>query len=194
MPIDQLLAALEREARASADQITAEARHEADAIVAAGQAELAERRRSARQAAEVRARAAADLTLAQATRDGRRDVLLARERLLDRVFAAAERLLPGAIERQDYLATLAARVADASRCIGENAGTLGCPPALEQPLQRIAAGLPGLAVALDAGVGAGFVLNSSDGTITVEDTLEARLRRDHAALARVALQAVAAPR
>ncbi len=194
MPIDQLLAALEREARGSAELIAADARRQAEAITAAGQAELAERRQSARQAAESRARASADQALAQAARDARRDVLLARERLLDRVLAAANALLPGAIERPEYLATLAPRIAEASRCVGDRPATVHGPPALEAPLRNIATGFPQLTVAVDAGVGAGFVLTGSDGTITVEDTLQGRIRRDRASLARIALRVLEAPR
>ncbi len=193
MALDQLLAALEREAHASAEQITADARRQAEAITAAGQAGLAERRQSARQAAEQQARAALDQALAEATREARREQLLARERLLDRVFAAADALLPGAIAQPAYLATLASRVAEASRCVAGRPAALHGPPALEAPLRRIAAGIPDLAVSVDADAGAGFVLTSSDGAISVEDTLQHRLRRDRAALARTALHALDAP-
>ncbi len=190
MPLDQLLAALQRDARAAADAITADAAREAERIVAAADAEVAAQRDAATRAALARARAVADQSVSEAARAVRREVLVARDAMLERVFAAAVARLPEALGRADYLASLDARVAEALRCVGDAPAVVRASPQLEQPLRALRSAQPRLSLEVDRDGNAGFVLIANDGSVTVEDTLQSRMRRDRPSLARLALGAV----
>jgi vacuolar-type H+-ATPase subunit E/Vma4 len=183
MALDDLLAAVEREAERKIAARLAGAWTDA-ARVAAGSAEhLTRRRAEAAAARRAELRAAATREVEASRRAARRTVLEARERLLDRVFRAALQRLPTAVEGQAYAAALADEVAEVLSYFGDELVVLRCPPALEPRVREIASGRSGVTVAADPGLATGLAAESGDGELMVESTLEGRLGRLRPALA-----------
>jgi vacuolar-type H+-ATPase subunit E/Vma4 len=189
MPLDHLLAALERDATAQAERLVAEARATADRLTSAA-AEAIERRRGETLGAHEREqRAVVQAALSTARRAARRDVLEARERLLDRVFAAARAALPQALAHQAYRAALPERLAAALACV-EEAGeaALRVPAAIAADVRSSVSGNGRVTVRVDPAAGSGFRLATADGTLEVDDTLETRLDAQRPRLARDVLR------
>lgn len=177
MALEHLVGTLTREAEAEAAAILATARAEADAIRARSEHVLETSRESTRAAGEARRRAAVEVALVEARRTGRREMLEARRRALDRVFAAARAALPAASERPEYRAGVAPAVEMALGCLGDRAATLRCNPALKAQIEPLVRARPGLAVVVDPGAGSGFRVVADDGTLEIDSTLESRLAR-----------------
>jgi vacuolar-type H+-ATPase subunit E/Vma4 len=189
MPLDHLLAALERDATAQAERLVAEARVTADRLTSAA-AEAIERRRGETLGAyEREQRAVVQAALSTARRAARRDVLEARERLLDRVFATARAALPQALAHQAYRAALPERLAAALACV-EEAGeaALRVPAALAADVRTAVSGNGRVTVRVDHAAGSGFRLATADGSLEVDDTLETRLDAQRPRLARDVLR------
>lgn len=193
MPLEQLVAALERDAEAQAQALVAKARTEAAAISAQAEERLSRRRREVLGAREVERRAAAELALADARRLARREVLDARHRLLDRVFAAARAAIPAAVKSQAYRAALPAHVAEALACIGGDPAVVRCHPALVRDVRRIVAKKDHVSVRRDAGLGVGVKVVTADGVVEVDNTLEGRVARLGPVLALEVLQRLSPP-
>lgn len=189
MPLDHLLAALERDATAQAERLVAEARATADRLTSAAAEALERRRGETLGAHEREQRAVVQAALSAARRAARRDVLEARERLLDRVFAAARAALSQALAHQVYRATLPERLAAALACVAESGeATLRVPPTLAADVRAAISGNGRVTVHVDHGAGSGFRLATADGTIEVDDTLETRLDAQRPRLARHVLR------
>jgi vacuolar-type H+-ATPase subunit E/Vma4 len=189
MPLDHLLAALERDATAQAEHLMAQARATADQLTSAA-AEAIERRRGETLGAHEREqRAVVQAALSAARRAARRDVLEARERLLDRVFAATRSALPQALAHQAYRAALPQRLAAALSCV-EDAGeaALRVPAALAADVRAAISGNGRVTVRVDHTAGSGFRLATADGILEVDDTLETRLDTQRPRLARDVLR------
>ena len=88
MALQDLLASLERDATAEADALLEAARARAARIAADAAARTAQRRRETLEVKERELVAAAELAAAQARRTARARTLQARERAIERVFAA----------------------------------------------------------------------------------------------------------
>lgn len=190
MAIEQLLAALEANGAAQVEQVTAAARAEADAITTAARDQADRRRRAALETRELELRSAAALALATARLAARRTVITAREALLQRVFTRARAELDAVAASPEYLRQLPAALSAALACFGDEPVEIHCPPALAQAV-RSAGG--GVSVVIDKTVGPGFIARSADEAIEVDDTLAARLERQHAALSLAALRALESP-
>ena len=188
MPLEHLLAALERNATAQTARFLAEARAEAERITAADAAAIDRRRGETLGAREREHRAALEAALSTARRAARREVLEARERLLERVFAVARAKLAEALGQSAYRAALPGRVAAALACIGEADATLSCPASLAAGLREAVSGNGRVTVRVDPAVGSGFRLRTTDGAVEVDDTLETRLEARRPELAREALR------
>ena len=188
MALEHLLGTLTREAEAEAGAILAAARAEAEAIRAQGEAARAARRSSVQTARDTDKRAAVALAVAEARRAGRREELEARQRVLDRVFAETRTRLHSLLDAPAFLAALPGRVEEAVACLGSRPGTLRYHRALGQAIGRIAPERAGLRQVVDDDVGPGFRLNSDDGGLVVNGTLDDLLERQ---IPRLALAIVA---
>ena len=188
MAIDQLLEALERDARAEADRVLAEARGDAEALAARTDALIAERRSRLLGERESRQETDLQVELAAARLAARREVLAAREALLDRVFLAMRSACMAAVTDADYHETIASRLERAVACFAPGARLT---VAASAPLVPVILRWPGLprGTTVEAGLpsGTGFRVAAVDGTVEVLDTLEAPLGSDRAGLARRAL-------
>jgi V/A-type H+/Na+-transporting ATPase subunit E len=175
--LEQLLAALETDARAQADRLLAEARAAAQRIEQEAEERAGQRRDLVLEERGRDLRTAAEGALADARRRGRCAALTARAQFVEQVFDAAREQLAAAIDRPDYRAALPGILAEALAALGDEAKvTVRCAPALVADIRR-AARAPACAVTADDRVGAGFTAATADGDIEIDATLEARLVR-----------------
>jgi vacuolar-type H+-ATPase subunit E/Vma4 len=187
MGLAHLLEALERDANGEIARLRAEAVAEADRITAASATLVEQRRRASLDEDERRGRHEVERALTIARRAARRALLEARQRMLDRVFAAARVALPAAVREPAFRATLPAAIVSALAAIGPGPVIIHCPRAIApdlkgfQPADRIT-------VTADETVGSGFVMRAADGSIEVDDTLDGRLERSRPVLARRVLE------
>ncbi|HEU5358581.1 MAG TPA: hypothetical protein VFU45_05665 [Gemmatimonadales bacterium] len=189
MALDQLLAALERDAHAAADRALADARREAARIEADTERDIAVRRESAAGAVIAGQRAALEQELAGAGRRVRAEVLGARERLLARVSAAMRAALPAAAAGPAYRASLPGRIAAARGYLGpDEPVVLECPPDLARLAAPLVTADRTVSIRTVEGRGSGFRLATADGVVEVDDTLESRLASSWRLLARTALE------
>ncbi|HEU5169122.1 MAG TPA: V-type ATP synthase subunit E [Gemmatimonadales bacterium] len=194
MPLEHLLAALERDASTQAETLLSDARAAADAIAAEAEEAIARRRRDVLGARESELRVAAQVALGEARRAGRRTVLEARQRLLERVFAAARALFPEAMAGEAYRAALPRHVAAALQSIGDVPAAIHCPDGLVATIRTAVAQQKHLSVDSDARVAAGFRLATTDGAVEVDYTLDGQLERLKPRLALAVLERLGAQR
>lgn len=188
MALDQLLAALEREAHAVADRALDDARRAAARVEADTERDIAARRESAAGAVIAEQRAALERDLAEAGRRVRGAVLVARERLLARVYSAMRTELPAAAAGAAYRASLPGRIAAARGYLDpDEPVVLECPPDLAGLLVPLVASDRTVSVRTVEGAGVGFRLATLDGVVEVDDSLAARLESSRHLLARSAL-------
>jgi vacuolar-type H+-ATPase subunit E/Vma4 len=181
MALEQLLAALEADARTQADRLLADARASAQRIAQEAEERVARRRDQVLEEHGRELRANAESTLADARHRGRCGALTARDQIVERVFDAARGQLATAIDRPAYRAALPGILAEALAALGDDVKVkVRCAPSLVADIRRAAgaqASAPRPVVAADAGVGAGFTAATADGDIEIDATLEARLIR-----------------
>lgn len=177
MPLEQLLDALERDATAQAETLVADARAAAATIATERETRLARRREDVLGAREAELRGTVEAVLGEARRAGRRTVLEARDRLLDRVFTAARTLFPAAIAGDAYRASLPEHVAEALRAVGDEPAVIRCSEALVPAVQAASGRNKDLTVLGDPTAPPGVTVSTIDGAIDVDNTLEGRLER-----------------
>lgn len=179
--MDELIAALERKARAQAEEILSEARAEAGRIRDDAEREVDRRVAPGLAEKEAAWRAAASRRVAGARRAGARVVLRARERLLDRVFERARAHLDEAARGGTYRAGLAERL---QRALSYPAGPaeIACAPALVDAIAEALAGSDEVTVEADPSIGPGFLVRGADGSVEIDETLSGRLDRARPAL------------
>jgi vacuolar-type H+-ATPase subunit E/Vma4 len=188
MGLEHLLEALERDADAQVEQALAQARAEADRITTESMAALEQRRHEATSASESARHQEVEHAVTLARREARRSILEARERLLERVFAAARGELPAAAAGPAYRASLPAALRSALAAVGSEQAVIRCPETLAPELERARPrGAKAVAVKVDPASGSGFRVVSEDGAVEVDDTLEGRLDRLRFPLARQVL-------
>ena len=185
MGLEHLLEALERDADAQVEQLLAEARAEADRISTESAAALEQRRRETTSACDSARVQEVEHAVTLARREARRSILEARERLLERVFAAARAELPAAAAGPAYRASLPAALRGALSAVGGDHAVIRCPEILAPELERARPhGSRAVPVEVDPAGGSGFRVASADGAVEVDDTLESRLDRLRFVLAR----------
>lgn len=180
MAIENLLASLERRVQEREARIAREAEDAAAELVAAADRAVDAEREAFRREREAALKRDADVAITAARRETTRETLLARERLLERVFTAASATIADLARDARYLDTLAERVREARAFVGGREAVVRCTPGLEARLQPLA---DGMRVEVSADVGTGFVIETTDGALAVNDTLERALSRRRADLA-----------
>jgi vacuolar-type H+-ATPase subunit E/Vma4 len=177
MALDHLLAALERDGTAQAESLLAEAHATVAAVTREANERVAQRRRDALATREAAVRLSTESALADARHVSRRRMLDARQRLLDQVFAAAQALLPEAVNGASYRAALPRHIAEALEAAGDEPAVIRCREALVPVVQPIVVSQPRVTVRDDPGVPPGIVVATTDGVIEVDQTLDGRLER-----------------
>jgi vacuolar-type H+-ATPase subunit E/Vma4 len=184
MPIDHLLAALERDGSAQAEALLTQARTAAAAIARESDELVARRRADALDARKAELSGAAQATLGETRRTSRGAVLAARQRLLERVFAAARDLFPEAMASDDYRTrALPRHLAEALSAVGDEPAVIRCPEALVAAVRSAVTRKKHLTVEGDPAAPPGIRVVTTDGAIEVDNTLEGRLDRLRARLA-----------
>jgi len=173
--IERLLATLERSAEVEAEQILNAARAEAARLAA----EANERRRKGRDLTlaerAVTWRSDNALALAEARRRAGAVVAAAQQRLVQRVFAAVKRRFSDAICSDSYRAALPGHLDEALGYVGDRAAVVRCPRAIEAAVRALVTRRSGVTVEADDDAAAGIVVQTDDGALTVDATLEGRL-------------------
>lgn len=182
MALDELIAAIGRDAADEVRKELEQAEDEAATIRAEADDRLQRRREDALVRRERELRAETEVQLAVERRAARREVLFVRAELLERVFEAARRRLPDVLAEDRYQETAVEELERAVSYLGGRAAVLRCHPALV-PVLEATARAAGLQIEDDPDVGSGFVLASSDGGLEVDGTLERRLEESRATLA-----------
>ena len=185
-----LLAELRREAEGMIATRAAEARAEAARIRDAAGAQRERRRAAAvgeREQLLAQRREAARAAVVQSTLH---DVLTAREAFVTRAFAEAERQLDALAASPDLSARLAPLVAQALAFLDADDLRVRCAPPVRAAVQGAlaAAGCAGASIEPDATVATGALLENAAGTVRVDATLAARLRRMRPTLAIAAVR------
>ena len=182
MGLPHLLEALERDANGEIARLHAAAETEVTRITAESSAAVAERRRMAADESDRHRQSEVERALTVARRAARRATLDARQRLLDRVFAAVAGQLPAALQLPAYQQSLSAALERALAAVGAGPLVIQCTPALLPLLERFKP--DAITIVADASIGNGFVVRVPDGTLEVLDTLEERLERQRPQLTR----------
>lgn len=183
MGLPHLLEALERDATGEIARLRAAAEAEATRITAESSAAVAERRRMAADQSDRQRRSEVEHALTIARRVARRATLDARQRLLDRVFAAVAEQLPAALQLPAYQQSLSAALERALAAVGAGPLVIRCTPtllSLLEPLRK----RDEITIVADPRIGNGFVVRVPDDTLEVLDTLEERLERQRPQLTR----------
>jgi vacuolar-type H+-ATPase subunit E/Vma4 len=177
MSLDHLIAALERDAATEAQSELDKAHREAARIARETEEALARRRLEYRHTRETEVHLGLERALAQARKDGRQEVLKARERLLETVFSRAARRLAEASHDPDFLDSLPARLERAARYLGGRPALVLCPPALAGHLEELLRGRQDLRLQVDPSLGPGIRLRAEDGSVEIDETLGGALER-----------------
>lgn len=177
MGMDDLIATLEREAEERCAGARETARREAEKIRREADERLERKRAEAAEALEAELDAREEAALAEARTATRAARLRARRRALDRVFRHARELLPGALRRPAYLASLPAALEGALACLPEDHVEIVCSPGLVEELRDAARSAAGRDVDVresDAAP-AGFLARGAESGVEVDATLATRL-------------------
>lgn len=177
MALDQLITALEEDADKQAHTELEQARVEAQRVATQARDQIVRRRAEFLVRMEGDLREETEIELVEARRRSRSIVLGARQRLLDRVFTAAAARLPGLLEQRAYRDALPEELRTALSYVGDEPATIACSPQLSGAIEELVAGRAGTTVRPDDSVGSGFKVHSTDGYVTVDVTLDARLER-----------------
>jgi vacuolar-type H+-ATPase subunit E/Vma4 len=177
LALDQLITALEEDAGKQAEAELAQARAEAARIATQARDQIVRKRAEFLVRLEADLREETEIELVEARRRSRNIVLGARQRLLDRVFTAAAAKLPGLLADPAYLAALPGELELALSYLGEGAAVIRCTPSLAPTIEPLVKDRANTTVRPDAAVGSGYQVDSADGHVTVDITLDARLER-----------------
>jgi vacuolar-type H+-ATPase subunit E/Vma4 len=174
--LNELVASLIRNAETEAGRRRAAARAEAERLVAdararvAGRVGAAVREREAALRRELRHELARDRQARRAARLERRD------RLLARVFALTLARLPEVLDRPRYRHGLARDLSEARAFLDGREAVVRAPATLQAPIAQWLAEHPGWAIVVDEALRTGPVIESRDGRLTLDLSLETRLR------------------
>jgi vacuolar-type H+-ATPase subunit E/Vma4 len=178
--IAELLAALDAQAEARAEQELAAARAEAARIAELAAAQLAAASAARVSDIESSVRRETEAQLSAERRRARTEVLRERHAMVERVLAAAAACFPSAIAARRV--PLERHLAEALAHIDGAGARVRCRPELRPQVEPLAAAR-GLAVEDDPSAGWGIIAVDASGRIEVDNTLEARLGRMRAGLA-----------
>lgn len=183
MALADLIARLEQDVASQVEAIRRKAGDEVRAIEAATGRALSDtraayvgRRRAGRQAAFRQ-------QLADARRSARARELEARHALLSRVMDRARTLLPDAARSAEYQHALPAHLDEALSYLEGIACRLRCPSSCAAALGAAAARYQAVTLEVDDSIGPGFSVEARDGSVSIDNTLPARLSRAEGRLA-----------
>jgi len=110
-------------------------------------------------------------------------VAAARQRLIERVFGRARAGFADAIRSDAYAAALPHQLEEAFGYLGDRSATVRCPQALETAVRSLIGARRAVTVKADDETAPGIVVQTDDGSLTIDVTLEGRLGAMGAVLA-----------
>jgi vacuolar-type H+-ATPase subunit E/Vma4 len=177
MSLDRLVQTLEQEADGRVAATLAQARADAERLLAGRSEEIARRRTTVLETREAELRAGSERALEQARREATRGFLEARAETLSRIRARVEALLADGVAGPTVMPALSRDLEQALDYLGGAAAVVEAPQPLAAALERALAGR-GRIVTQPATAGrVGLVVRSADGSLTVDATPAARLAR-----------------
>jgi vacuolar-type H+-ATPase subunit E/Vma4 len=178
MSIDQLIATMEARGAAEAAGVLEAAREEAVTIARQARMRMHARRQERERVTEQECRAYAAAEMADARRTTRADVLRARAASVERVWDSTRARLSGKAVRERLRSVVASHVREALPYLEDREAIVYCAVDLVKDvraaLKREAVAVP---VEADSTVGTGVVIASKDGTVLIDNTLDARMTR-----------------
>lgn len=183
MALQDLIARLQQDADSRVQAIRRKADEEVRAVEAAEARAAAEE--SGRHLAKRREalKASLRLELARARGQARAEELEARRRLFERVMKRAEALIPEVAASPQYRAALPGHLTEALSYLESLRPLVRCPPALVPLLEPALSSRDDVKLVPDEAAAWGFFAEAADGSVAVDSTLKARLRRLEARLA-----------
>jgi len=183
MALADLIARLEQDAAREVQTIAARADAEVesihagteDAVAATTTRELGRRRAERRLTFE--------RELALANRQAQARELDAHHARVARILARARELVPAFVTSDQYLRALPAHAVEALAYLEGLRPRIRCQAALAPALRAVVAAHEGAELVIDSSTAPGFVAESADGSVVIDNTLAARLSRIENALA-----------
>jgi vacuolar-type H+-ATPase subunit E/Vma4 len=181
--IEALSRAILRDAQSETEEIQSEARAKAEAIRKSAQDQAEAERKAILQRAGVEAERLRSQVAATGQLKARTLQLEHREKLLDKVFAAARGKLPAVTKRSDYDQVVARLLREALEQLKAGSAEVQADEATQKPLK--AQILDQISKELNAQLtlgktlesGNGILVNASEGHLQYDNTLETRLSR-----------------
>jgi vacuolar-type H+-ATPase subunit E/Vma4 len=173
---EPLLRRLEREGEEEAERILKDARSRAAAILRERERQLASRRQEALERRERELTVEDQREEAEAEHRARRELLTAQKQVLESAIAEIERLAKERVARCDpaMVEWHVAAAREALTYLPPGEVVVRCPPEMVEPLTTgLAQQSRPFTVASDPNIGAGIVVQSSDGYATVDATVRA---------------------
>jgi vacuolar-type H+-ATPase subunit E/Vma4 len=181
MSLEVLIQTLTHQAEQTAAEERERTTREVERILGDAKRVRDECRESARASSEAAYRAEAIARRARVQRDARRRMLMARAKLLDRVFARVSAQLPTYIQKVVGIAPDLVR--EALPFLGDEPIEVMCPPVLSNVVKQVTADRHDAVVVTDASIGTGVLVRTANGSLIVNNTLEARFHRTRDELA-----------
>ena len=174
---------LRRSAERAAESILSAARADAERLASDADRLIRDRRREVKKDKEAEYRAEARVVIAAERHAAMRAVLLARTRVINRVFERARALLPGAAETDAYVSALGSELTEALQFVDNDGAVVRCSVDLVPAVQDALRGRPEVTIEPEADFGTGFVVVGGGGSVLVDGRLETRIDRLASALA-----------
>lgn len=192
MALDALLSALKLEADRTVEQLLASARDEA-ARHRADAAERVERRcAEAIASREAELKATTEVARVRAQRAAAVRVVQARDVFLERVFRTTEDALARALDSPDYATAPGGLVAEALAYVSGIPVVVRCRTSLAEKVRVAVQHSPDVSVVPDDTVPPGVLVEATDGSVIVDNTVGARLRRMRPSLSIEVLERIGA--
>jgi vacuolar-type H+-ATPase subunit E/Vma4 len=192
MALDALLSALRQEADRTVEQLLGSARDDAARLRAEAAARVEHRCAEAVAAREAELKASADVARARAQRTAAVRVVQARDAFLERIFHATDDALTRALESPEYASAPGALAAEALEYLSGVPVVVRCRRSLADKVRAAVREAPEVSVVPDDTVPPGVVVEATDGSVIVDNTVGARLRRMRPSLAIEVLEHVEA--
>jgi len=177
MSLDALIRTLTQQAEHTAVEQRERTASEVSRIVEEAKRVRNERWEAVRRDSEARYRNEARARLARAQRGARQRVQQARAAFLDGVFERVVAMLPSLATDARFVNMVPDLLQEGLQYVGDEVVTVMCPPVLGDIVKKASARFPNVSVVLDESAGVGVSLRTSQGTLTIDNTLEARLQR-----------------
>ncbi|MDH5804446.1 MAG: V-type ATP synthase subunit E [Gemmatimonadota bacterium] len=182
MAIDALVALLEQRAQEEREEIIGQAQRQADELKEASAAQVVEDQETALGDIENMARRAAAEAVGKAKAGARRQVMMNRQEILEKVYADAEARLLEHVLRSEPKQDLVRDFEEAISCLPDRDARLRCIPEFADLLQDAAEAM-GVDIEVDEKAPVGVVVSAKDGSVVVDNSLSTRMKRRKADLA-----------